>query len=157
MQDYASDALASSLARAEFDLGTSEKRQWHPKRGKGHGRDVKKRAFKQWFRDKFGQGAYVYVFWRSGRRCAYVGKTLKSGGRIAGHFEKHWFDSVVRIDVYRANGKRVLPALECLAIHRFQPSENKFKAERKKWTRKCPLCRVHREIKDELGAIFRFH
>lgn len=154
LQDLASKALAVKLAREQFQESVKGRRSWHPKKGKGHGRDAKKRTFKRWFRTKFGKGTYVYVFWNR-RRCIYVGKTTKSGGRIAGHFDKHWFGGVSRIDVYQTNGRRSLPALECLAIHRFQPSRNKFRAERKKWTSKCELCRVHRQIKDELTDIFR--
>ena len=47
------------------------------------------------------------------------------------------------------------PMLECLAMHRFQPTYNAAKAETKKWTSKCPLCQVHRNIWTELRAIFR--
>jgi hypothetical protein len=154
LQEIASDALADRLARKEFQASVRGRHSWHPKRGKGHGRYQKRQAFKTWFADRFGSGTYIYVFWAR-RKCVYVGKTTKSGSRIAGHFEKHWFSNVTRIDVYRANGRGALPALECLAIHRFQPSRNRFRAERKKWTRRCALCRVHRDIKDELGKIFR--
>jgi hypothetical protein len=154
LQQLASDALANDLARKEFHSGVRGRRSWHPKRGKGHGRDAKRAAFKRWFRREFGKGTYVYVFW-SHRKCVYVGKTAKAGGRIAGHFEKHWFSSVSRIDVYQTKGRRALQALECLAIHRFQPARNKFRAERKKWTRKCALCRIHRDIKSELTTVFR--
>jgi hypothetical protein len=154
LQGFASEALADKLARREFRASVKGKKSWHPKKGKGRDRDAKRKAFKEWFADHFGRGTYIYVFW-SRRKCVYVGKTTKSGGRIAGHFEKHWFGSVTRIDVYQTNGRRGLPALECLAIHRFQPARNKFRAERKKWTRKCELCRVHRLIHDELKSIFR--
>lgn len=154
LQDLASDALADDLARKEFQASVRGRHSWHPKRGKGYGRYQKRKAFKSWFASRFGQGTYIYVFWDR-RKCVYVGKTTKSGGRIAGHFEKHWFTNVTRIDVYRANGRRALPALECLAIHRFQPTRNRFRAERKKWTRRCALCRVHRDIKDELQKMFR--
>ena len=153
LQTLASDALADRLARLEFQSSVRGKRSWHPKRGKGHGRDAKRKTFKRWFAKRFGKGTYVYVFWNR-RKCVYVGKTSKSGGRIAGHFEKHWFGTVTRIDVHQANGRRALPALECLAIHSFQPVRNKFRAERKKWTRKCELCRVHKNIKEELQDIF---
>jgi hypothetical protein len=154
LQNLASDALADELARREFHSSVQNKRSWHPKRGKGHGRDAKRKSFRRWFGKHFGAGTYVYVFWNR-RKCVYVGKTAKSGSRITGHFEKHWFSNVTRIDVYQAKGRRSLPALECLAIHRFQPSRNKFRAERKKWTRKCELCRVHRHVKEELHTMFR--
>ena len=155
LQQLASDALADDLAREDFEVGVRERRSWHCKRGKGRGVDKKRAAFNLWFNNRFGTGSYVYVFWKS-RRCVYVGKTRKTGRRISSHFEKHWFGSVTRVDVYRASGRRVLPALECLAIHRFQPARNKFRAERRKWTRKCALCTVHRQIDEELRDIFRF-
>ncbi len=154
LQALASEALADRLARREFQASVRRKHSWFAKRGKGHGRDKKRQVFKAWFAARFRRQTYVYVFWNR-RKCVYVGKTAGAGGRISGHFDKHWFGSVTRIDVYEANGRRALPALECLAIHRFQPARNKFRAERKKWTRKCELCRVHRDIKDELQSIFR--
>ncbi len=154
LQRLASDALADKLARRDFNDGVRERRSWHCKRGKGRGIDNKRAAFNQWFDNNLGPGSYIYVFWNH-RRCVYVGKTNKSGRRISGHFEKHWFSSVTRADVYKASGRRVLPALECLAIHRFQPARNKFRAERRQWTRKCPLCSVHRQIERELARIFR--
>lgn len=155
LQDLASDALADDLARDEFERGVRLRRSWHPKRGKGRGRDAKRRSFNAWFDEHLEPGTYVYVFWRSRRRCVYVGKTTRSGRRISSHFEKHWFGPVTRVDVYSARGRRVLPALECLAIHRFQPARNKFRAERRKWTRRCELCRIHRFIDSELRDIFR--
>lgn len=155
LQDLASEALAEKLARDEFELGVRFRKSWHAKRGKGRGSDAKRKSFNAWFDEHLGPGAYVYVFWRRRRRCVYVGKTTRSGRRISSHFEKHWFGPVTRVDIYHATGRRVLPALECLAIHRFQPSGNKFRAERRKWTRRCELCRIHRFIDSELRDIFR--
>jgi hypothetical protein len=155
LQELASDALARDLAREEFERGVRLRRSWHAKRGKGRGPDAKKRSFNAWFDQQLGPGTYIYVFWRSGRRCVYVGKTARSGRRISSHFDKHWFGAVTRVDVYAARGRRALPALECLAIHRFQPARNKFRAERRKWTRRCELCRIHRSIAGELHSIFR--
>jgi hypothetical protein len=154
LQDFASDALADALARKEFRDGARKRRSWHPKRGKGRGVDEKRRSFNEWFDDRLGAGTFIYVFWNR-RKCIYVGKTRGSGRRVSSHFEKHWFAGVTRIDLYPTTGKRVLPALECLAIHRFQPIRNKFRAERRKWTHKCELCKVHRLIDSELRQIFR--
>lgn len=154
LQELASRALADNLARDEFEEGVLQRRSWHAKRGKGRGADAKRHAFNAWFDERLGPGIYVYVFWNR-RRCVYVGKTAKSGRRISGHFDKHWFGGVTRVDVYSARGRRVLPALECLAIHRFQPSRNKFRAERRKWTKRCQLCTTHRLIDQELRSIFR--
>lgn len=154
LQELASEALADHLARDEFEDAVTFRRSWHVKRGKGRGVDAKRRAFNRWFDDELGPATYVYVFWNR-RRCVYVGKTARSGRRISSHFDKHWFGGVTRVDVYATTGRRVLPALECLAIHGFQPTRNKFRAERRKWTRRCPLCSVHRMIDSELRDIFR--
>ena len=155
LQDLASDALARDMARDEFDDATDFRRSWHVKRGKGRGSDAKRAAFHIWFNENVGAGPSIYAFWRN-RICIYVGKTSGSGRRISSHFEKAWFLPVTRVDVYAVAGRRVLPALECLAIHRFQPRRNKFRAERRRWTRKCPLCEVHKFIEQELRDIFRF-
>ncbi|MCK6479117.1 MAG: GNAT family N-acetyltransferase [Planctomycetes bacterium] len=156
LQSVASDALARDLARDEFEEGVAEKRSWHAKRGKGFLFDDRKWAFLDWFDERFRgrKRAFIYVFWNR-RRCVYVGKTARSGRRIASHFDKRWFGPVTRLDVYAMRGRRVLPALECLSIHRFQPTRNKVKAESRKWTRKCELCSIHREIEEEVSSIFR--
>lgn len=153
-QDLASEALAERLARTEFEQGVHGRRSWHAKKGKGRGPDAKRRSFDAWFDRYLGPGMYIYAFWRR-RHCVYVGKTAHSGRRVSSHFVKHWFGGVTRVDVYEVRGRRYLPALECLAIHRFQPTRNKFKAEKRKWTRKCQLCKVHRQIREELNSIFR--
>ncbi len=154
LQSLASDILARDMARDEFEDSVDFRRSWHAKRGKGRGVEVKRTAFNFWFDENVGSGPSIYVFWKK-RVCIYVGKTLGFGRRISSHFEKAWFLPVTRVDVYAAAGRRALPALECLAIHRFQPRRNKFRAERQKWTKKCPLCEVHRFIERELRDIFR--
>lgn len=154
MQSAASEVLANRLAKREFETNTTRRKSWHAKKGKGRGSDQKRASFNSWFDAQFGNGAYIYVFWR-GKTCIYVGKTERSGRRISSHFEKAWFGGVTRVDVYRARGRRGLPALECLAMHRFLPRKNKARAGRAKWTRKCSLCKVHREIASEMNSIFR--
>lgn len=154
LQALASAALAHKLARDEFEDGVLLRKSWHAKKGKGRGADLKRGSFNEWFDEHLRPGTYVYVFWNR-RRCIYVGKTARSGRRISSHFDKHWFGGVTRVDVYRVKGRRVLPSLECLAIHRFQPTRNKFRAERRKWTRRCQLCTIHRRIDEELRSIFR--
>lgn len=154
LHDLASDALAGDLAREEFDSQVLHRKSWHAKKGKGWGRAAKRVAFNDWFDNWFGPGPTIYVFWRA-RRCLYVGKTRGNGRRVSSHFEKHWFSGVTRIDVYSVKRAPSLTALECMAIHRFQPVQNRFKAERRKWTRKCPLCEVHKEIELDIRGLFR--
>lgn len=153
LQDLASEALADSLARDEFDQAVEIRRSWHVKRGKGRGLE-KRSAFNRWFDEHIGSSSCIYVFW-AGKTCVYVGKTTWGSSRPSSHFEKAWFLPVTRIDVYATRGTRVLPALECLAIHRFRPRRNRSRASAHKWTKRCPLCNTHMQIRDELRYIFR--
>jgi hypothetical protein len=154
LQTLVSDHFAQDLARQKFESSVRSRKSWHPKRGKGWGREKKKTAFKEWYDEHFGTAPCIYVFW-SGSVCEYVGKTGSGGHRPAAHFEKFWFSWVTRIDIYRPHGTRALPALECLGIHRFQPRQNKSRAETRKWQNKCPLCDHHKTIEEELRSLFR--
>lgn len=150
LQGLASDSLARKLAKKEFLRSVDKKKSWHVK---GWGRDEKRQLFNGWYEEHIPYRRCIYIFWK-GNKCVYVGKTKGGAGRPSAHFEKHWFSGATRIDIYALRGKKSLPALECLAIHRFQPRENKNKAQTAKWTKKCPLCKVHRDIKSELRSIF---
>ena len=154
LQSIASDALATSLAKTEFSDRVEEKHRWLVRNTKGWGRDAKQKTFKQWYRKNVRHRRCIYVFWEEDR-CLYVGKSTGGGGRIGSHFREYWFGRATRIDVYTVRGKRDLPILECLGIHRFQPAYNKSKAEEKKWTAKCPLCKLHRDIDAELRSVYR--
>ncbi len=154
LQFLASEALADTLARDEFEDGVSFRRSWHVKRGKGRGYDEKRRAFNAWFYEQVGVRSCIYVFWRH-HDCIYVGKTGDGATRPSMHFDKAWFQPVTRIDVYATRGTRVIPALECLAIHRFRPKVNRFRAAARKWTTRCPLCDTHRSIEVEVRSLFR--
>ncbi|MEK6985307.1 MAG: hypothetical protein AABX89_02865 [Candidatus Thermoplasmatota archaeon] len=154
LQHIASDALTDRLAGREFQASTESRIRWTVNAGKGRGPDQKKAAFKKWYKEEVRKSTCIYVF-RAGERAIYVGKTTKGGGRPASHFSQHWFSAVKSVDVYPVRGSRPLPALECLAIHSFQPSRNKVAAETRKWTNKCPLCQIHQEIDDQLRDIVR--
>lgn len=90
---------------------SSEKRQWHAKRGKGWGLDAKKKTFRDWYDENVYGRNCIYIFWAK-RKCVYVGRTGAGGRRPHAHFEKYWFRSVTRIDIYIINGKRQLPMAE---------------------------------------------
>jgi hypothetical protein len=155
LQFIASQCLVDEVVRSEFDRLVNEKRQWHPKRGKGKGIEEKKRSFDDWFDLSILFPNYVYIFWADSN-CKYVGRSVRGKGRPQQHFEKYWFAPVTRIDVYSTSKASEVPKLECLAIHRFNPSENKKCAAMRKWSKKCPICSVNKLIKDELCNIFRF-
>lgn len=153
LQKIASHILASKLAKSEFERHADKNRAWHIK---GYGVQEKKAIFKNWCKEKFPKELYVYVFWGNNRKCIYVGQTGSGGSRPSSHFEKHWFGEVKRIDVYPVHSESQTPKLECLAIHRFEPTRNKNKSANKKWTKACPLCVVDKDIEKELRTIFRF-
>ena len=154
LQDIADEAFAPALARKEFERSVRKEKSWHVKRGKGHRYEQRQRAFQNWYDTHIESPSCIYVFWAR-RRCIYVGKTTRGRGRPSSHFEQAWFRPVTRVDVYETRGKRALPALECLAMHRFQPLRNKVKAQERKWTQKCPLCKLDKNIQAELRDIFR--
>ena len=153
LQEITSEAQAKRLAKEEFKRFDAKKRPW---RGKGRGLLAKKANFNHWVREKVhGKRGKVYVFW-AGSRCLYVGRSRGKGSRPSDHFKRKWFRKATRVDVFLTRKRSAISLLECLAIHRFLPSENKVKAARKKWTPRCPLCRLHRDIRRELRQIFRF-
>jgi len=154
LQKIASDALASKLAKTEFNQHVTKKKDYYIK---GHGPEDKKEKFEIWFSRYFPKTeGLIYTFWGKGRQCIYVGQTGSHGSRPSSHFEKYWFASVRRVTVFSVGAKSHIPKLECLAIHHFQPKKNKNKAATKKWTKACPLCDTHKYIENELRSIFRF-
>lgn len=64
---------------------------------------------------------------------------------------------MTRVDVYHFPPRSALPKLECLAAHWFQPKKNKVRPARRKWSKKCPICKVTRSIRREVKQIFRLH
>jgi|SRR5271155_1918598 len=149
LQQIASDALARKLARVAFDENV---KSHNNRQIKGRGPAEKKANFEKWFvRFKETKGV-VYVFWGKNGECVYVGRTGSHGSRPASHFEKFWFSRVKRVTIFDVKGRSRVARLECLAIHRFQPTRNVNMAA----PRKCPLCKTHRYIRDELHDIFRF-
>ncbi len=154
LQEIASDALAHKLARSEFEEHVASRKNYHIK---GRGPDQKKRLFEEWFSRRFPKTrGLVYAFWGNRKKCIYVGRTGSHGSRPSSHFDKFWFAGVKRVTIFAVSGQSHIPKLECLAIHRFQPTRNRNKAATKKWTKACPLCTTHRYIESELRDMFRF-
>jgi hypothetical protein len=96
----------------------------------------------------------VYVFW-SPHECTYVGRTIRGHGRPAGWFDRIWFQPVTRVDIHSVHRQSEVPKVECLAIHLFDPKENKNWPSIGKYTKKCPICEATKEIDHELKSIFR--
>ena len=153
LQQLASNCLATQYARREFDTTVDQHKKWQITASKGRGWREKQRAFGRWYANKIDHRNCIYVFWQRSK-CLYIGKTVRGRGRPQSHFSKIWFPKATRVDIYSTSQKSQVPRLECLAIHRFQPSENQQRAATKKWTKKCPVCVVHAEIRWELRRIF---
>lgn len=153
LQDLASECLVKDHASSEFNSLVKEKRWWRVTTSKGWGRDAKKKNFNQWFDKNIFFPNCVYIFW-SKSTCLYVGRTLRGKGRPQSHFNMHWFSKTTRINIFSTSSASEVPKLECLAIHRFSPVHNKRRAANKMWAKKCPVCKVHEMIDDELRSIF---
>ncbi|MDP3024495.1 MAG: hypothetical protein Q8O10_03070 [candidate division Zixibacteria bacterium] len=152
LQDLASNILASGYAKKEFEENAGRKRG---RKIVGRGWKKQKELFEKWFqRDFANQDELVYVFWNK-NKCLYVGRTGNGGSRPSSHFNRKDMPKITRVDIYPAKSKVHTSKLECLAVHRFGPSVNKNKPSRKKWTKKCPLCDIHRQIEVDLRKIFR--
>lgn len=145
--------LMKKAGKKEFERAISGTRRWHPKMGKGWGRDAKKKSFKKWYKGKIVSKNCVYSFW-NGKRCIYVGRTLKGKGRPAAHFEKWWFGPVTRINIHVVPRPRDVPMAECLAIDAYEPSQNRQASSKRKYTAKCPVCTGARDIRRETRRLF---
>jgi len=153
LQSLASQALAHRLAKWEFNIHAPKKQWWFVK---GRGPKEKRQNFNEWYNRTFPrESTCIYAFWAGGNKCIWVGKTIKGRSRPGDHFEKHWFSQVRRITIRPVRNKGQVPKLECLAIHHFRPSKNTNLAAAGRWTKKCPLCDIHKAIKSELRKIFR--
>jgi len=152
--ELAAAILVRRRGRKEFGKVVTNKHQWHVKRGKGYGVDAKRRKFKRWYEKHIGNRNCVYVFW-SKKKCVYVGRTSRGKGRPAGWFDRVWFQPVTRIDIHSVPRPSEVPKGECLAVHLFDPSENKNWPSFGKYTKECPICQATKEIDHELESIFR--
>lgn len=152
MQNLASIAFAKKLAKNEFKKFSPQKQAW-PK--KGWGPKKQKDLFNDWFKMNLADNRnFVYVFWKN-KKCIYVGRTGSRGSRPTDHFGYTWFLSITRADIYPVKQRSQLPKLECLAKHRFLPSRNAIRPAKEKGAKKCPMCKKHKDIHDELRDMFR--
>jgi hypothetical protein len=152
LQELASNAFSRTLAKTQFNRYVKRKKQWFVK---GHGWEEKKKLFKEWYKKLEVQTGCVYAFWDRNNRCLYVGRTGAGGTRPSNHFDKFWFKDSKRITIYEVAGRSHIPKIECLAIHHNQPRYNKNTPATKKWTKACPLCKIHKSIEQELRQFFR--
>lgn len=145
----ASEVLVRGQAQEEFSK-TTEKR--HLRFISGFGIQNRFDRIYRWARKRI-DGPIVYAFWR-GKKCLYVGKG-KSHRRLK-HYEKSiYLWQADSLEVWQVGVKSRLPRAECLAIHLFNPRDNKQKAAKVKWGKGCPICKRHDEVASEISALLR--
>ncbi len=153
LQQLALSMSMRGIIRREFTAIVHQRKTWRVTKKKGWGREAKRKNFDAWFSRYVHYPNCIYVFW-AGKRCRYVGRTVRGKGRPQSHFEKHWFSGVTRIDIYSVRQASQIPKLECLAIHRWKPRNNKHKSASQKWTKRCPICEMLRQIRTEADRAF---
>ena len=99
-------------------------------------------------------GPVGYAFWR-GKKCLYVGKG-KSYRRLKHYDKSVYLWHATALEVWQIKSKNRLPRSECLAIHLFNPRDNKQKkAAKVKWGKVCPICKRHDEIASTTSSLLR--
>jgi hypothetical protein len=79
---------------------------------------------------------------------------MRGKGRPSSSFDKYWFSSVTRIDIYSVGAPTIVPKAECLAMHVFKPRRNAISSSHPKFSKRCPICAAEKEILRELNSIF---
>jgi len=118
----------------------------------GYGLDGRFEHIYRWAR-RMLRGPIVYAFWSDGK-CLYVGKG-ESYKRLKAYKKSAYLYQAGHLETWQIKTISRLPAAEGLAIHLHDPRDNKKKAAKKKWGRKCPVCIRHDELKDELNSLLR--
>jgi len=85
----------------------------------------------------------------------YVGKTDGHLGRPANHKEILKKYRVTQTWLFQVRSSRRLAAAECLAIHAYDPKENRRKAERPKYQTECEICKRIRKAWREFRPVVR--
>jgi hypothetical protein len=152
--NLAREILVRKRARRAFRDAVAHKAAWHVKKGKGFGVPAKKENFKRWYERHIGKRNCVYALWAH-KRCMYVGRTQRGKGRPTHCFDKFWFPSVTRIDVFSIRTPRLVPMAECLAIDLFRPRRNIHRSSHSKYSVKCPVCSAVKDIRGELKTVFK--
>jgi hypothetical protein len=153
LQGSAVEALLTSRLLRPLGDFFDQKKQWHPKKGKGFGVEAKAKAFRAWYDEHIHYSNCVYAFW-NGNSCLYIGRTLNGKGRPSSHFNKHWFSKATRIDIYCSSAKKRVPAFECRLTHVHEPSYSRLRPARSKYFWRCEICEVEGEIRNEMKSIF---
>ena len=98
-------------------------------------------------------GPIIYSFWR-GKRCLYVGKG-GSWRRLRAYRRDILLQQATSLRVRMVSGKSHVAMAECMSIHMHDPKHNINQSSKPKYSKRCPICKTNREIRDELRALFR--
>jgi hypothetical protein len=98
-------------------------------------------------------GPIIYSFWR-GKRCLYVGKG-GSWRRLRAYRRDILLQQATSLRVRMVAGKSHVAMAECMSIHMHDPKHNINQSSKPKYSKRCPICKTNREIRDELRALFR--
>lgn len=150
IQDLASKALVNKVSKEEFENCAKQTKY---RNIKGTNKYDRRKDIKDFYSLHFKSNRCVYLFFNKKGNCIYVGRTKKGKDRPASHYNKDWFKSAKRINII-STSKQNATKIECLAIHRYLPKENKNIASRHKWTSRCPICDIHKNIRKEMVSIF---
>ena len=150
IQNYASKAFVNKISKYELDKSTKIIKNH---KIQGHGIKQKKKDIKDWYDNTIHSANCVYMFFNKDNKCLYVGRSSSGKHRPASHCEKFWFKYANRIKVV-ATIQSESSKIECMAIHRYLPRYNINTPSKSKWTKKCPICKIHKDIKNEIESIF---
>jgi len=99
------------------------------------------------------RGPIIYSFWR-GKRCLYVGKG-GSWRRLRSYRRHILLQEATSLRVRMVAGKSHVAMAECMSIHLHNPKHNINQSSKPKYSKRCPICKTNREIRDELRSLFR--
>ena len=110
-----------------------------PKRGRRPYIKISKwlSKLKKKYRHTYGHNQ-IYVF-SNDEKCIYVGRTTRSMRGGGGKWRASYYRKSKYIQFFIVKNERNLAKAECLAVHIYQPTENRCKPSSKKYWATCPV------------------
>ena len=147
--DDASAILIRRDARRELNKITASR---HLKHVRGHGLKRRAENMLAWAESALSR-AVVYGFWK-GRRCLYIGKG-GSWRRLKNYEKSAYLLQATQIKAFCVTTPSQLAKAECLATHLFDPRDKKMNPAKVKWGKKCPVCREHDYVRQQVQNLFK--
>jgi len=148
LKSLSTKILLKEGAKEEFRALVRKRRRKHLS-GR---RDHRYETLWNWAQDSI-RPPFIYSFW-NGNRCLYVGQA-RSARRFRSYRNHGYLRDASAVKVHEIRGKSALGKAECLAIHIFNPKENRARAAKRKHGGSCPICRAHDQIEAELNMLFK--